>query len=123
MKTRVIYTHVSNRDIGKIKSPLDMRGGIIPIQDDMHIGGYTRVIRNWVVSPFLDISFRFFDISFNSSESKLNDSNLTLDIKLANGFLSKPIELTPINAASTFNVPLPHIESNTISPSSYQLKV
>ena len=37
MKTREIYTHVSNRDLNKIKSPLDMRGGIIPIQDDMHI--------------------------------------------------------------------------------------
>ena len=37
MKTREIYTHVSNKDIGKIKSPLDMWGGIIPIQDDMRI--------------------------------------------------------------------------------------
>ena len=37
MKTRVIYTHVSNRDLNKIKSPLDMWGGIIPIQDDMRI--------------------------------------------------------------------------------------
>ena len=37
MKTRVIYTHVSNKDIGKIKSLLDMWGGIIPIQDDMRI--------------------------------------------------------------------------------------
>jgi len=37
VKTRVIYTHVSNKDIGKIKSPLDMWGGIIPIQDDMRI--------------------------------------------------------------------------------------
>ena len=37
MKTREIYTHVSNKDIGKIKSLLDMWGGIIPIQDDMHI--------------------------------------------------------------------------------------
>ena len=37
MKTREIYTHVSNRDLNKIKSPLDMWGGIIPIQDDMRI--------------------------------------------------------------------------------------
>ena len=37
MKTRVIYAHVSNRDLNKIKSPLDMWGGIIPIQDDMRI--------------------------------------------------------------------------------------
>ena len=37
MKTRVIYTHVSNKDLNKIKSPLDMWGGIIPIQDDMCI--------------------------------------------------------------------------------------
>jgi len=28
---------VSNRDLNKIKSPLDMWGGIIPIQDDMRI--------------------------------------------------------------------------------------
>ena len=26
MKTREIYTHVSNRDLNKIKSPLDMWG-------------------------------------------------------------------------------------------------
>ena len=40
MKTREIYTHVSNRDLNKInraQSPLDMWGGIIPIQDDMRI--------------------------------------------------------------------------------------
>jgi len=29
VKTRVIYTHVSNKDIGKIKSLLDMWGGKI----------------------------------------------------------------------------------------------
>jgi len=37
VKTREIYTHVSNKDLNKIKSPLDMWGGIIPIQDDMCI--------------------------------------------------------------------------------------
>jgi len=37
VKTREIYTHVSNRDLNKIKSTLDMWGGIIPIQDDMRI--------------------------------------------------------------------------------------
>ena len=36
-QTTEIYTHVSNKDIGKIKSLLDMWGGIIPIQDDMRI--------------------------------------------------------------------------------------
>ena len=37
MKTTEIYTHVSNRDLNKIKSPLDMWGCIIPIQEDMRI--------------------------------------------------------------------------------------
>ncbi|MCK4731617.1 MAG: hypothetical protein KAT65_04080 [Methanophagales archaeon] len=71
-KTTEIYTYVSNRDLNKIKSPLDMRGGedmseyiqkgyiriadIIPILDDMHIADipklyaipHTRQKKEWM---------------------------------------------------------------------------